>query len=88
MTTTLISVPEEINQVIQKYGNERDALNVVLARLQTLQSRLIEQDLCPSCYGFGLLLHRSNHLLCSNCSSKWLADGRHTDGHVLDMRKE
>ena len=52
-----MTVTDELNQLIEQYGNERDALNATLAQLKAAESKLIAlQDAtlyedCPGCGG-------------------------------------
>ena len=53
----MTTVSDELDQLIKQHGNERDALNVVLAQLQAAESKLAAlQDAtlyedCPDCGG-------------------------------------
>ena len=53
----MTTVSDELNQLIEQYGNERDALNVVFAQLKAAESKLsalqdatLYED-CPGCGG-------------------------------------
>lgn len=86
----MITVSEELNEVIQKYGGKRDALNIILAKLQTLQCKLLGEGMCPDCFhgDMSYFTIPFEIIYCKRCKSKWTPDGRHTDGHTIDMRTE
>jgi|SRR3990172_7125301 len=71
------SVTKELEFLIHRHGNARDALNVTLAHLQHLRSHAISNGECPIC--FGVLKHSEKpndpYYECCTCSTRWLYFG-------------
>jgi len=73
---------EEMDAIIQRYGSERDALNVVLAKLQEARAWIIAQEICPDCHGHLKSEEErtaEGHIwfdyICCQCNSRWLSIG-------------
>ena len=84
----------EIQEWIETYGSERDALNVALAKLQELSAWMIGQERCPDCFGDTLNCDVSVdniHVLyaeCLDCGEKWNSIGKKFDPNKWKQTKE
>lgn len=73
---------QEMDDLIERAGSARDALNVAFAKLQELRAYIISLEKCPNCFGDispeeqrsddG---HISFYYECFDCGSQWLSIG-------------
>jgi hypothetical protein len=82
MTEFSNDVFAELSEWVKTYGNERDALNVAIAKIQELSAWIIAQGRCPDCFGdiADLEISVGNvhrfYYECRYCGAKWLYFGK------------
>lgn len=75
----VMSITDELNELITLHGNCRDALNVTLAKLRVAQDRIavleeaaqqsVQADKCPHCQNGLIVLPDKSIIDCIACGS-------------------